>query len=294
MTSAPRLFDRQLLRRRIGRAASGFSAANFLKTRSIEDILDTLSAVNRRFGTALEIGSRDGSLRRALLENSLVSEKIDFIIETDLSDQNIGQVVLDEEALPFGDDTLDLVVSALAFHSTNDLPGVLVQIRRALRPDGLLIASQFGGETLRELRTVLMEAELEVRGGSGARIAPFAESYDCVDLLKRAGFNMPVVDTDKVVVAYAHPLNLLRDLRAMGETNILHDRPRKGLNRAILNRAFELYAERFPHPEGGVRATFEIITLSGWTPHESQQKPLQPGSAKVRLADALSVKEGRL
>jgi len=292
--TTPRLFDRQLLRRRLDRSARDFHSASFLKRRSAEDVLDTLSAINRHFDVALEIGRRDGSFAQLLAEHPDALSRIGYLIETDLSVRNNPAVVLDEEALPFGDETLDLVVSTLAFHTTNDLPGVLVQLRRALRPDGLLIASQFGGETLVELRRVLMEAELEVRGGSGARVAPFAEGPDCVDLMRRAGFNMPVVDTDKVVVSYAHPLSLLRDLRAMGETNILFDRPRKGLNRAILERAFTLYAERYPHPEGGVRATFEIITLSGWKPHESQQKPLRPGSARVRLADALGVKEGKL
>ncbi|MFT3995821.1 MAG: methyltransferase domain-containing protein [Asticcacaulis sp.] len=292
--TTPRLFDRQLLQKRLDRSAGDFATANFLKRRSIEDMLDTLAAINRRFEVALEIGRRDGSFGELLAQTPEAAAKIGYLIESDLSERHRPAIALDEEALPFGDHTLDLVVSALAFHTTNDLPGVLVQLRRALRPDGLLIASQFGGETLRELRSVLMEAELDIRGGTGARIAPFAEGPDCVDLMRRAGFNMPVVDTDKVVVSYAHPLNLLRDLRAMGETNILFDRPRKGLNKAILSRAFELYTERYPHPEGGVRATFEIITLSGWTPHESQQKPLRPGSAKVRLADALGVKEGKL
>lgn len=291
--SAPRLFDRQLLRGRIRRAARTFNDASFLKTRAVEDMLETLGAINRRFEVALDIGARDHGFARALPDSD-VADKIGYLISGDLSPAFAPDVVMDEEALPFGDDSLDLVVSSLAFHSVNDLPGALVQIRRALRPDGLLIAAQFGGETLRELRSVLMEAELEIRGGTGARIAPFAESYDCVDLLKRAGFNMPVVDSDKVVVTYAHPLNLLKDLRAMGETNVLFDRPRKGLNRAILSLAFALYFERFPSDDGGVRATFEIITLSGWKPHESQQKPLKPGSAKVRLADALGVKEGKL
>lgn len=290
--TTPRLFDRQLLRGRLKRTASDFAAANFLKVRAIEDCLDTLSAINRLFPVALDIGSRDGSFRRELAM-SPVAPKIGYLIEADIV-AGSAQVVMDEEALPFGDHSLDLVVSSLALHTVNDLPGALVQIGRALKPDGLFIASIFGGETLKELRSVLMEAELEVRGGAGARIAPFAESYDCVDLLRRAGFNMPVVDSDKVRVSYAHPLKLLQDLRAMGETNILYDRPRKGLSRAILERAFALYAERFPAEGGGITATFEIITLSGWTPHESQQKPLRPGSAKVRLADALGVKEGKI
>ncbi|MFT4089393.1 MAG: methyltransferase domain-containing protein [Asticcacaulis sp.] len=290
--TTPRLFDRQLLRGRLQRVSADFSTANFLKVRAVEDCLDTLSAVNRLFPVALDIGSRDGTFRREL-EASPVAPRIGYLIEADMVSGS-AQVVMDEEALPFADNSLDLVVSSLALHTVNDLPGALVQIGRALKPDGLFIASIFGGETLKELRGVLMEAELEVRGGAGARIAPFAESYDCVDLLRRAGFNMPVVDSDKVTVSYAHPLKLIQDLRAMGETNILYDRPRKGLNRAILERAFALYYERFADADGGITATFEIITLSGWTPHESQQKPLRPGSAKMRLAEALGVKEGKL
>lgn len=289
--TTPRLFDRQLLRGRLRRSQADFPAANFLKVRAVEDGLETLSAVNRTFAVALDIGSRDGTFARQLAAS--VAAKIGYLIQADLV-AGTAEVVMDAETLPFADHSLDLVVSSLALHTVNDLPGALVQIRRALKPDGLFMASMFGGETLKELRSVLMEAELEVRGGAGARIAPFAESYDCVDLLRRAGFNMPVVDSDKVTVTYGHPLKLLQDLRAMGETNILHDRPRKGLNRAILERAFALYAERFPSDDGGMTATFEIITLSGWTPHESQQKPLRPGSAKMRLADALGVREGKL
>lgn len=255
-------------------------------------MLDTLSVINRPFPVALDTGCRDGVFAHELAL-SPVAPKIGHLIEADLI-AGRAQVVMDEEALPFADGSLDLVVSSLALHAVNDLPGVLVQIGRALKPDGLLIASFFGGETLHELRAVLMEAELEVRGGAGARIAPFAQGFDCVDLLRRAGFNMPVVDTDKVTVSYAHPLKLLQDLRGMGETNILYDRPRKGLSRAILQRAFDLYLERFPAEDGGIVATFEILTLSGWRPHESQQKPLRPGSAKMRLSDALGVKEGKI
>jgi SAM-dependent methyltransferase len=297
----PRLFDRSLLARRLDRVAGGFGAASFLKIRAVEDALDTLSAINRTFDLTLDIGARDGTFGKCL-KSSHAATKIGTLIEADISevmtkaraDNGHIQIVLDEEALPFADDSLDLIVAPLNLHSVNDLPGVLVQIRRALKGDGLFIGSMLGGETLRELRTVLMEAEMEVRGGYGPRIAPFAESYDLVDLLKRTGFAMPVVDADKVSVTYEHPLRLLADLRAMGETNVLHDRPRKGLNKAILAKAFALYQQRFGLEDGRVTATFEIITLSGWKPHENQQKPLRPGSAKMRLADALGVKEGKL
>ncbi len=294
--SPPRLFDRSLLARRLDRAASGFAQASFLRERAIEDLLHSLSGINRHFDIALEIGARDGAFGRELT-GSPAAGKIGVLIAGDLSEGFSGaqpRLVMDEEHLPFGDDSLNLVVSTLALHTANDLPGVMVQIRRALKPDGLFIASLFGGETLKELRGCLMEAELEVRGGYGPRIAPFAEGPDLIDLLRRTGFNMPVVDSDRVVVSYEHPLKLMADLRAMGESNVLIDRPRKGLNRAILTRASELYFERFADDEGRIAATFEIITLSGWKPHESQQKPLRPGSAKMRLADALGVKEGKV
>lgn len=299
MSDLPRLFDRPLLATRRNRAARGFAQAHFLRDRVIEDTLATLSVINRHFDLALDIGAGDGRFGRALATSPAAS-KVGLLIESELSQalsaqqSGAARLIMDEEALPFGDDALSLVVSNLALHSVNDLPGVLVQIRRALTPDGLFIASLFGGETLKELRACLMEAEIEVRGGYGPRIAPFAEGPDLIDLLKRTGFAMPVVDSDRVTVSYEHPLRLMADLRAMAESNILHDRPRTGLNRAILTRTSELYFERFADAEGRIAATFEIITLSGWKAHESQQKPLRPGTAKMRLADALGVKEGRL
>ena len=299
MSSLPHIFDRSLLARRLDRAADGFAQAQFLRERAIEDVILTLSAINRRFEVALEIGARDGAFGRAIV-GTPVAGKIGLLIEGELSvglsarQSGVARLIMDEEALPFGDDSLNLIVSSLTLHSVNDLPGALVQIRRALTPDGLFVASLFGGETLKELRGCLMEAELEVRGGYGPRVAPFAEAPDLIDLLKRIGFAIPVVDSDRVSVSYDHPLALLRDLRAMGESNILHDRPRTGLNRAILARMAELYFERFADDEGRITATFEIITISGWKPHESQQKPLKPGTAKVRWAEALGVEEGKL
>ena len=304
MSSPPRLFDRSLLAARRNRAAKetqngGFAQAQFLRDRSIEDTLLTLAAINRRFDLALDMSAADGGFGRALATSDAAA-KVGLLVEGELSQQlsarqsGPARVIMDEEWLPFADDRLNLIVSVLGLHNVNDLPGVLVQVRRALTPDGLFIGTLFGGETLKELRGCLMEAELEVRGGYGPRIAPFAEGPDLIDLLKRTGFSMPVVDSDRVEVSYEHPLRLLADLRAMGEGNVLADRPRKGLNRAILQRMAELYVKRFADAEGRVTATFEIITLSGWKPHESQQKPLKPGSAKTRLADALGVKETKL
>jgi SAM-dependent methyltransferase len=201
------------------------------------------------------------------------------------------RLVVDEERLPFAPESLDLVVSALALHWANDLPGVLSQIRRALKPDGLFLGAILGGGTLSELRWALTQAEIEVTGGAGPRVSPFAVAYDGASLLQRAGFALPVTDTDVATVRYEHPMRLLQDLRAMGETNVLIDRARRPLSRAVLARMCELYVERFCDADGRVRATFEIVTLTGWAPHASQQQPLKPGSARTRLADVLKTRE---
>lgn len=221
---------------------------------------------------------------------------IDTLIEADLSGRMLGgrdglRVVADEERLPFGDATLDLVTSTLSLHWTNDLVGALIQIRRALRPDGLFVGAIFGGATLTELRQSLLAAEAELSDGASMRVSPFADAIDAAGLLQRAGFALPVADVDRVKVRYAHPLKLLQDLRAMGETSVLLDRSRKPLSRKVLFRAMELYAERFAEADGRVPATFEIVSVTGWAPHDSQQKPLRPGSAKMRLADALGTTE---
>jgi SAM-dependent methyltransferase len=296
MSETPQIFDRNLLRSRLRRFDGLYNTARFLKARVAEDMIETLSAINRHFDLALELNARDQGFAAALADSDAV-DRVGLLIQSDIDGgllRDGARVVLDEEALPFGDDSLNLVVSGLGLHWVNDLPGALVQIRRALKPDGLFIGTLFGGETLKELRECLMTAELEVRGGYGPRVAPFAEGFDVIDLVRRVGFTMPVVDSDKVTVSYDNPLALMRDLRAMGEGNVMRLLPRKGLNRAIISRLAEIYAERYADDEGRITATFEIITLSGWKAHESQQKPLQPGSAKVRLADALGVKEGKL
>ena len=186
------------------------------------------------------------------------------------------------------------MVSTLALHWTNDVVGALIQIRRALKPDGLFIGSLLGGATLTELRQSLLAAEAELTGGAGPRVSPFADPYDAAGLMQRSGFALPVADVDRVTVRYAHPLKLLADLRAMGETSVLAERHPKRLTRQVLARAFEIYVERFAEPDGRVPATFEILTLTGWAPDPSQQKPLKPGSAKMRLADALGVVENPL
>jgi SAM-dependent methyltransferase len=200
-------------------------------------------------------------------------------------------VAADEEMLPFRHGSLDLVVSALALQFVNDLPGVLVQIRRALKPDGLFLAALAGGDTLSELRQSFAAAESELEGGVSPRVAPFADLRDLGALLQRAGFALPVTDTDRLTVRYDSVFALMRDLRAMGATNTLIDRRRAPLRRATLMRMAEIYAERFADGDGRVRATFEIVWVSGWAPHPDQQQALRPGSARARLADALGTRE---
>jgi SAM-dependent methyltransferase len=295
MAAPPVLFDRPLRRRRLDRAATTFSSANYLKARAAEDIVERLAVINRHFGCAADLGARDGSFARALAE-SAAADKIGWLVETDLSRSMLAagsgsRLVLDEERLPFALASLDLIVSSLALHWINDLVGTLIQVRQALKPDGLFLGALLGGATLTELRQALTTAEVEVTGGAGPRVSPFADAHDAASLLQRAGFALPVVDVDTVTVRYDHTLSLMADLRAMGETNALIERPATPLTRLVLARTNEIYRERFGQPDGRIIATFEIITLTGWSPHESQQQPLRPGSAKMRLADALHAVE---
>jgi SAM-dependent methyltransferase len=295
MSSPPLLFDRALHRRRLDRAASGYGAADFLKVRAAQDAAARLEPILREFPLAVDLGARNGAFAAALAE-SLAAARVGHLIETDLSAAMLTgrpgpRLVVDEERLPFAPESLDLIVSTLALHWTNDLVGALIQIRRALKPDGLFIGAFLGGASLTELRQCLLEAESVLTGGAALRVSPFADGYDGAGLLQRAGFSLPVSDVDRVTVRYGNPLRLLADLRAMGETNVLLDRSRKPLTRSVLMRAMALYQERFAGPDGKVPASFEIITVTGWAPHESQQKPLKPGSARMRLADALGVAE---
>ena len=252
-----------------------------------------LEAIMRSFPLGVDLGARDGAFARALA-GSDACEKIGLLIETDLSASMLAgrtgpRVQLDEERLPFAEESLDLVVSSLALHWTNDLPGALIQIRRALKPDGLFVGAIFGGATLTEFRQALMQADSELSGGAGPRISPFADVVEAAALLQRAGFALPVADVDRVQVGYAHPMELIRDLRAMGESNVLAER--RPLSRRVLARACEVYAERFARPDGRIVATFEIVPMTGWAPHPDQQQPLRPGSAKMGLADAMGAKE---
>lgn len=268
------------------RAARSIAEAGFLHARAADDLAERLEAVNRTFARVLVLGG-GRFFREALAAHPAAAARIGDIVTADWAE---GDVLCDPERLPFAEQAFDLVVSILALHAVNDLPGALIQIRRALKPDGLFLGVLFGGRTLHELRDVLLAAEAEVRGGAGLRVAPFADTQDLAGLLQRAGFALPVADRDLATVRYREPLGLLRDLRAMGETSALAQ-PAPPLTRTILFRAMALYRTRYADPDGRVRATFDLLTATGWAPHESQQKPLKPGSAKMRLAVALGVTE---
>jgi SAM-dependent methyltransferase len=292
VTAEHLIFDRRLLMARRNRVAAGASAHDFLLARVADDLCERLSAVRRQFPIALNLGAYHGLVGRSLRRLPGISLVIDMEPARRLLAQCDGpRVQADEEALPFAAESLDLVVSGLALHLVNDLPGVLIQVRRALKPDGLLLAALLGGATLNELRTSLLLAEAEVEGGASPRVAPFADVRDLGALLQRAEFALPVADAETVTVTYPDPIALMRELRAMGASNALLGRRRAPLRRATLMRAAEIYADRFGLASGRVPATFEIITLTGWAPHSSQQKPLRPGSAKQRLADALGTHE---
>lgn len=283
--STPLVFDRPLVRRRIARALrEGY--ADFLLARVVEDLEERLSTVLRPFPLALDVGTPTPAAANAL-QRSARAERVVRLSPA----PEPGSVWGEEERLPFAGGQFDLAVSCLALQAVNDLPGALIQIRRALKPDGLFMGALLGGSTLTELRQAFTEAEAELEGGVSPRVAPFADLRDLGGLLQRAGFALPVADSEVVRVRYADPFGLMRDLRRMGLTNALVARRRTPLRRATLLRAAAIYAERFADPDGRIPATFEIVWLSGWTPHESQQKPLPPGSAKMRLADALGVKE---
>jgi len=306
----PLIFDRSLLRAR-RRRGFRLGAETFLLDRVAEDFADRLQAVVRRFDLAVDLGTPTTAVRAALLRNGAIGSMIALDPMMDAlpppyppplaGEGRVGagdraaivasRVVADEEAVPFADNTLDLVVSGLALQAVNDLPGVLVQIRRALKPDGLFVAALLGGDTLAELRQSFATAESELDGGVSPRVAPFPDLRDMGALLQRAGFALPVTDVDRITVRYATPFALLRDLRRMGATNPLVERRRVPLRRATLMRAMEVYVARFADSDGRVRASFDIIWLSGWSPHPSQQQPLRPGSATTRLADALGTTE---
>lgn len=285
------IFDIDLIIRRRKRALRmAVPGADFLMARSADDLADRLSAVERRFDRAATLFCTTGAAAGVLRASGKTGETIR--VETDAAFLDGGDgIVSGPETVPFEPQSLDLAVSLLAMQEINDIPGLLVQIRRALRPDGLLLAAFAGAGTLAELRESLIAAEAEILGGTSPRVAPFTDVRDAGALLQRAGFALPVADVETVTVRYATMFDLMADLRAMGATNALIDRSRKPATRRLFSRAAQIYAERFSDTDGRIRATFSTIWLSGWAPHASQQQPAKRGSATASLAEALKPKE---
>ncbi|MCO5064860.1 MAG: methyltransferase domain-containing protein [Rhizobiaceae bacterium] len=281
------LFDTELaLARRLRALHAHVTGADFLMERVADDLGERLATVERRFDRAIAAFCTTGHAARALERSGKVGHVLR--VERDaallLPDDGLTAAA---ETLPVEPESVELAVSLLAFQEVNDLPGLLLQFRRALKPDGLFLAAMAGGETLRELRESLLVAETELTGGAAPRVNPFTDVRDAGALLQRAGFALPVADVEAITVRYPHLFALMADLRAMGATNVLLDRSRKPVTRRLFMRAAEIYAERFSDADGRIRATFAIIWLSGWAPDASQQKPLKPGSAQVSLARIL-------
>jgi len=294
----PIVFDRAAVRKHRERAATrSDGGGDFLHREVAGRLAERLDEVRREFPHALELGCHRGALTGLLAGRAGVGT----LVAADLSSACVARardgrdgvlgVAADEEALPFAPGAFDLVVSNLALHWVNDLPGALIQIRRALRPDGLLLAALLGGETLSELRDALMAAELEVEGGASPRVSPFADVRDAGALLQRAGLALPVVDRDRIAVTYENALALMADLRAMAESNAVAERGRHFTRRGTLMRAAALYRERFADAEGRIAASFDVIYLTAWAPAATQPRPLAPGSAKGSLAEALDTRE---
>ncbi|WP_026607521.1 methyltransferase domain-containing protein [Methylocapsa acidiphila] len=291
--SPTQIFAPALFRRRLARAnAAGVGSADFLLRRAIADVDERLDVIKRDFAAIADIATPSPELARRLAARfaTAVVLRMAPVAEPPVGGL-AGAIVGDIEALPLAAGAFDLAVSVLALQHANDLPGALVQIRRALKPDGLFLGCLLGGQSLHELRTALAAAESELYGGLSPRVAPFAEVRDMGGLLQRAGFALPVADSEPLTVRYADMFGLMADLRAMGGANPLAARLRRPSTRGFFQRAAQIYAARFADPDGRIRASFELIFLSGWAPHESQQKPLRPGSAKMRLADALGTTE---
>lgn len=292
------IFDRQLLRLRRERAYTSLSEHDFLFKEMAKRLVDRLADIRRNFSMALDVGCHNGFVAKEI--KHLPNEKIDILVQTDFSSKmaadsknktGITSIVADEEYLPFRDSTFDLIISCASLHHVNDLPGSLIQIKRALKPDGVFLAALFGRSTLSELRQAWLVAESAKTDGVSPRVSPFIDLREAAGLLQRAGFALPVADSDTLTVTYQNPIKLMTDLRGMGESNIMVDRQRTPTRRDTLKAVSQAYTKLFGNNQGIVPATFQIIYLTGWSPGKNQPKPLSPGSATERLANVLEVDE---
>lgn len=287
MTSSIFVFDRKAVRQNRNRHAQAMKDHNFLIDWSMEQITTRLADIKRQFPRALQIGYRTEKIQRSRFG-------IENLYSFDLAENLKPDIQGDEELLPFDTQCFDLIMSPLCLHTTNDLPGTLAQIKNCLKPDGLFIGTLLGGETLYELREVMNAVELEMTGGLSPHVAPFVDMPQMGSLMQRAQFSLPVIDSEKITVTYENAFRLMDDVRKMAEGNALIERKKSFSSRSFFARVAQAYAARYSEPDGRVKATFEIIFLLGWAPHESQQKPLRPGTATNRLADALKSKEEKL
>ena len=287
MTDNIFVFDRNLIRQKRNRCAHSLDKHGFLIDWSMDQISGRLKDIKRSFPTALQIGCRSHKI-------NLEEFNIGNLYTLDIAERLYPDVQADEELLPFAQNSFDLVLSPLNLHTTNDLPGTLSQIKNCLKPDGLFIAVLLGGETLYELRQIINAVEMELSNGLTPRIAPFADMPQMGELMQRAGFNLPVIDSEKITVTYDSVFKLMQDLRLMGESNALLERVKTPTRKEFFAHINEQYAQLFTEEDGRIKATFEAIFLIGWAPHQSQQEPLRPGSAKNRLADVLKTKEEAL
>ena len=294
-SDTPLVFDRTLVRRHRDRAAPGLEAHDFLFRHTAEAIGGRLADVSRQFPRVLDLGCHGGEVASVLQGRGDIEELVQCDLSTAMARRAAGSghptVVADEEFLPFAGSSFDLVISNLSLHWVNDLPGALIQIRRALKPDGLFLGAMLGEGTLAELRESLMAAEIEIAGGVSPRLSPFADLRDAAGLLQRAGFALPVADLEPVAVSYENAFRLFADLRGMGEANATLARNPAPPPRALWPETARRYADGFAGADGRIPATFRVIHLLGWSPHENQPKPLRPGSASSRLADALGTEE---
>ncbi|GLR21833.1 MULTISPECIES: methyltransferase domain-containing protein [Alphaproteobacteria] len=288
-----RIFDQDLVAANRLRAKRRLKPGNdFLLDIAARELAERLAIVERRFEKAIELHGATGATARLALQTGKIDTLERIEAHADFSDAGEPLIEAPFESVPLEPQSVNLVLSPLALHLANDIPGVLVQIRRALKPDGLFLAAIPGAGTLGELRDILLTTEIELYGGASPRVIPFADIRDIGALMQRAGFTLPVIDEESYTVRYDSLFALMRDLKAMGMANPLNGRSRKPVGRKFFLKAAELYAERYADPDGRIRATFSIVYVSGWAPHESQQKPLKPGSAKMRLADALDPTKG--
>lgn len=295
MNAPPKIFDRVATARNRSRAASTTLTHPELLEANRQQLLDRLFDVKRSFKTALSLGCRTGETAKSLVQDHALKT----IVAADLAEafarralqDGIAAVACDEEWIPFGSEVFDLIIAEHSLHWTNDLPGSLIQLRRCLQPDGLFLASLFGGATLHELRDCLIEAESSILGGITPRVSPFVDVRDAGNLLVRAGFALPVADTDVMLREFDCLDDLFVELRHMGENNAIQERSRGLTTRRLFDATEEIYRARHSSKKGKLLATFEVITLTAWAPSETQQKPLSPGSARSRLSEALGSEE---